>query len=197
MLLTWLLSNTILVNYRLKIPTILVQMDRQWAQMEAIEKNVQGTVFVLNTHSETLLKTIGAVDTLLSVLQVDYAHTQLVTMLMSDMLRDVGSSVDSLAMSRIPPYLVPLTLVQDILATATRDLVTPLQAHLAYTLGSSVPTYVDPEAREVAFIINLSIVTPDNIYQLKDVVNVGSWQGETHVKVHTPPVVADHDSNPK
>lgn len=53
----------------------------------------------------------------LSVLQADYAHRQLVTMLTSHMLFDIGSSVDSLAMGRTPTYLVPLSLVQDILAT--------------------------------------------------------------------------------
>ena len=180
-----------------EIPVIQEQMEKQQKQLETLGKTLQGTVLVLNTHGETLLKTVSAVDTLLSVLSVDYAHTQLVTMLMSDMIRDIGSSVDSLAIGRIPPYLVPLSLVQDLLATATRELVTPLQAHLAYTLGSAVPIYVDPEAREVAFILNLPVVTTENIYRLKDVVNVGSWQGETHVKVNTPQVVAYHDSNPE
>ncbi len=136
-------------------------------------------MLVLNTHTEQLLKTMGAVHTLHSLLQVDYAHTQLVSMLMSDMLRDNSSSVDSLAMGIITPYLVPLSLVQDILTAATRDSVTPLQAHLAYTLGSAVSIHVDPEATDLALIINLPIVTPENIYRLKDVVNVGSWQNDT------------------
>lgn len=180
-----------------EIPAIQAQMDKQRDQLQTIGQTVQGTVLVLNTHSEMLRKTLGTVNTLLSVLQVDYAHTQLVSMLMSDMLRDISSSIDSLAMGKIPPYLVPLSLVQEILATKTRDAVTPLQAHLAYTLGSAVPIYVDPVAREAAFIMNLPIVTVDNIYRLKNVINVGSWQGETHVKVHTPEVVAYHDSNPE
>ncbi len=120
-------------------------------------------MLVLNTHTEQLLKTMGAVHTLHSLLQVDYAHTQLVSMRMSDMLRDNSSSVDSLAMGIITPYLVPLSLVQDILTAATRDSVTPLQAHLAYTLGSAVSIHVDPEATELALIINLPIVTPENI----------------------------------
>ena len=84
-------------------------------------------------------------------------------MLMSDLIRDVSSSVDTLAMGRIPPYLESLALVQDILSTATRELVNPLQAHLAYTLDSAVPSYFDPEAREMAFIINLPIITTNNI----------------------------------
>ena len=151
---------------------------------------------MLNSQGNTLSKTIGTVSTLLNILKVAHAHTQLVTMLMADMLRDIGSSVDSLATGRIPPYLVPLSLVENILATATSEMITPLQAHLAYTLGSSVPIYVDPEAREMAFIINLPIVSPEHIYRLKDVVNVGLWQGDVHVTVHTPDVVAYHDNDP-
>ena len=116
---------------------------------------------------------------------------------MSDMLRSISSSVDTLAIGRIPPYLVPLSLVQRILAASTKDVVTPLQAHLAYTLGSAVPIHVDPEGREIGFIVNLPIIASDNIYRLKSVVNVGIWQGDTHVRVQTPPVVAYHDSSPE
>lgn len=180
-----------------EIPSIRAQINQQQHQLQTIGQTAQGTVLVVNTHSETLNKTLRAVNSLLSVVQVDYAHTQLVNSLMSDMLRDIGSSVDSLAMGRIPPYLVPLSLVQSLLTTATRDLVTPLQAHLAYTLGNAVPIYVNPEDRELAFIINLPLVVADNIYRLKDVINVGFWQGDVHVKVQTPSVIAYHDSSPE
>ncbi|XP_042620633.1 uncharacterized protein LOC122146384 [Cyprinus carpio] len=35
------------------------------------------------------------------------------------------------------------------------------------------------------------------IYRLKDIVNVGFWQGNTHIGIHTPVMVAYHDSNPQ
>ncbi len=104
--------------------------------------------------------------------------------------------MDSLAVGRIPPYLVPLSLVQNLLTMVTRDLVTPPQAHLAYTLGNAVPIYVNPEERELAFIINLPIVATENIYRMKDVINVGFWQGDVHVKVQTPSVITFHDNSP-
>ena len=95
-------------------------------------------------------------------------------MLMNDMLQDIVFSVDSLAMGKIPPYRIPLSFMQNILSTTTtRDVVTPIQAHLAYMLGSVVPIFVDPEEREAALIIILPIIAAENIYQLKDVVNVG------------------------
>ncbi len=114
---------------------------------------------------------------------------------MSDMLREVSSSIDSLAMGRIPPYLVPLSLVQTVLSSATAHPPDSLQAHLAYSLGGSILLHVDPEQSEMAFLLNLPIVESDNIYRLKDIVNVGFWQGNTHIKIHTPDVVAYHDSN--
>lgn len=52
-------------------------------------------------------------------------------------------------MGKIPPYLIPLSSVQSILSTTTRDVVTAIQAHLAYTLGSVVPIFVNPEEREI------------------------------------------------
>lgn len=57
---------------------------------------------------------------------------------MSDMLRELGSSIDCLAMSRIPLYLVSLSLVQDILVSTTNGQVSQTQAHLAYSLGSAI-----------------------------------------------------------
>ncbi len=44
------------------------------------------------------------------------------------------------------------------------------------------------------FLFSLPIIVV-NIYRRKDVVNVGFWQGNTYVKIHTPEVVAYHDNN--
>ncbi|XDV17338.1 hypothetical protein PO909_023217 [Leuciscus waleckii] len=127
----------------------------------------------------------------------DFAQTQLVTALMSDMLREVSSSMDNLAMGRIPPYLIPLSLVQTVLASATTAPTDPIQTHLAYSLGSAIPLYVDPTQREVGFLLNLPIIESSRIYRLKDIVNIGFWQRDTQFKVRTPDVVAYHDSDPQ
>lgn len=129
-----------------EIPDIREQIYQQQEELQTIGQSLKGTILVVNSPN----------------------------MLMNDMLLDIGSSVDSLAMGKIPPYLIPLSLVQNILSTTTRDVVTPLQAHLAHTLGSVVPIFVDPEAREVGFIINLPI----------------------NAEVQTPSLVAYHDNNP-
>ncbi len=114
---------------------------------------------------------------------------------MTDMLREVSSSIDNLAMGRIPHYLIPLSLVQNILTSATASPASPIQTHLAFSLGSAIPLYVDPEAGDLAFLLSLPIIDSNNIYRLKDVVNVRFWQGNAYVKIHTPEVIAYHDNN--
>ncbi|KAG1940206.1 hypothetical protein F2P79_016703 [Pimephales promelas] len=90
-----------------------------------------------------------------------------------------------------------LSLVQNMLASAITTPADPLQVHLAYSLGSAIPLYVDPEQREVGFLLNLPIIQSNRIYRLKDIVNVGFWKGNTHIKIRTPDVVAYHDSDPQ
>ena len=118
---------------------------------------------------------------------------------MQDFLREISSSVDSLAIGRIPPYLTPLSLVNKVLAQSTGEVVSDLQDHLAYSLGGAIPLAVDPQRREIVFLLTLPVIDGRNIYRLKDVVNVGSWQGEnadTYVRIFTPQVIAYHDSSP-
>ncbi len=91
---------------------------------------------------------------------------------MTDMLREVSSSIDNLAMGRIPHYLIPLSLFQNILTSATAGPASPTQTHLAFSLGSAIPLYVDPEAGDLAFLLSLPII-----------------------EIHTPEVVAYHDNN--
>ncbi len=69
--------------------------------------------------------------------------------IMINMLREVSSSIENLAMGRIPHYLIPLSLVQNILTSATAGPASPIQTHLNFSLGSAIPLYVDPEAGDL------------------------------------------------
>jgi len=53
-------------------------------QLGTIGKTVEDTVLMLNSHSETLMKTVAAADALFN------AHTQLVTMFTSDLIRELA-----------------------------------------------------------------------------------------------------------
>ncbi|KAF4103555.1 hypothetical protein G5714_016438 [Onychostoma macrolepis] len=178
-----------------EMPEIQQQLLLQSHTLQTFGKSLNGTITILNTHSTLLNQTIKSINKLFSIVQNDLAQTQLLTTLMTDMLREVSSLIDNLAMGRIPHYLIPLNLVQNILASATMGPASPIQTHLAFSLGSAIPLYVDPEAGDLAFLLSLPIIDSNNIYLLKDVVNVGFWQGNTYVKIHTPEVVAYHDNN--
>ena len=104
--------------------------------------------------------------------------------------------MDHLAMNRIPSYLVPLSMVHNILTSVTTTTIKPLQSHLAYSLGSAIPKHVDVNRNEVGFLLTLSIVEVENIYRLKTVLIVGFWHNNTHVKISTPPVIAYQEHNP-
>ncbi len=94
----------------------------------------------------------------------------------TDMLSKISSLIDNLAMTRIPHYLILLSLVQNVLTSANAGPASPIQTHLAFSLGSFIPLYVDPEAGDLAFLLRLPIIDANNIYRLKDVVNVGFWE---------------------
>ncbi|XDV14351.1 hypothetical protein PO909_014622 [Leuciscus waleckii] len=145
----------------------------------------------VNAHSTT----VNSMNLLFTIFQNDFAQTQLITALTTDMLWEVSSSNDSLATGIIPLYMVPLSLVQTVMATATATPTDPLQIHLAYSLGSAIPLYVDPEQREVGFLLNLPISESSQVYRLTDIVNVRFWESNTHIKIRTPDVVAYRDSD--
>ncbi|MEQ2214071.1 hypothetical protein XENOCAPTIV_028468, partial [Xenoophorus captivus] len=79
----------------------------------------------------------------------------------------------------------------------TRDTLQPPQTHLAYSLGSAIPIFVNPGNLEIGFMLNLPIIERANVYRLKTVLNVGFWKENTHVQLKTPLLLAYHDADPK
>ncbi|KAF7204170.1 thrombospondin-2-like, partial [Nothobranchius furzeri] len=176
--------------------TLRKQVLQQWHALKQLGMSEQQTVVVLNTHSNILRKTISAVNELHSFVNVDHAHTQMLTTCLSDYGRDVNASSDTFLTGKITPYFVSLAMVRSAIARVTSKDPMALQTHLAFSLDSAIPLSINPDARELAFIIKLPIVSPDDIYRLKNVVNVGNWVDNTHLKLHTPPVVAFHEDTP-
>ncbi len=67
--------------------------------------------------------------------------------IMTDILREVRSLINNLAMSRIPHYLIPLSHFQNVLTSATKGPASPIQTHLAFSLCSAIP-FVMPRRPE-------------------------------------------------
>ncbi|CAB1342447.1 unnamed protein product, partial [Coregonus sp. 'balchen'] len=141
-------------------------------------------------------KTLLLVGKLVEVMNHDYAHVQYVRLLLEGFLHEVSSSMDQLAVNRIPSYLVPLSMVHNILTSATTTMIKPLQSHLVYSLGSAIPIHVDVNQNEVGFLLTLPVIELENIYRLKTVLKVGFWRDNIHVKIITPPVIAYQEHIP-
>lgn len=103
------------------MPLIQQQIKSQERRLQHLGKSLRDTVLVVNQN-----KTLLSVGKLVDVMNHDYAHVQLVRLLLEDFLREVSSSMDHLAMNRIPSYLVPLSMVHDILTSATSTTIRPL-----------------------------------------------------------------------
>lgn len=95
----------------------------------------------------------------------ELSHVQMATALILEFLLsgEVSPALDSLVENRIPPYLVPVELVERILRQATMGTTQMQQVHLACDLGSAMPVHVDPEAGEIGFRLNLLIFDVRNI----------------------------------
>lgn len=137
-----------------------------------------------------------ALQTLSGIVKEDITYVRVVRDLMQDLLREVSSSVSSLSAGRVPTYLVPLDLVEQILRTATTTVIQSSQVHLAYSLGSAIPISVNPQELELGFILNLPVIEQQNVDHLKSVLNVGFWRDNTHIHLRTPPTLAYHDEDP-
>ena len=179
-----------------EMPEIQERLFSQQEQLQGLGKTLQGTILTVNMHSALINNTLHALDKLSAIVQSDITYVRVVRDLMQDLLREVSSSVNSLNGGKIPPYLVPLDMVENILKSSTTTNVYISQVHLAYSLGSAIPIFVNPQKLEIGFILNLPIIESQNIFRLKTVLNVGFWKDNIHIHIKTPPMLAYHDDNP-
>ena len=164
---------------REEMPEIQQRLFIQQQQLQGIGRMLQGTILTVNMHSALLNNTIYALSKLSHIVETETSMVCMIRDLMSDLQREVSSSVNSLSGGTIPSYLVPLSMVENFVQSATTTTVQTSQVHLAYSLGSAIPIYVNPENLEVGFILNLPIIEKQNIYRLKSVLNMGFWQEDT------------------
>ncbi|XP_062408696.1 uncharacterized protein LOC134099725 [Sardina pilchardus] len=192
-----------------------IQLSAQPA-MPRTSKTRQGTVVIVNQHSIMLDETQLCFQNLTSQnltsqnitsqnLTFQNLTSQNLTSqntgwifdyLMHSLLKQVSRSVSSLSSGRIPSYLVPISMVNDTIYTATSGDVSELQVRLAYGLGNAIPVHVDLNNMEIGFLLNIPIVKNKDIYRLKSVLNVGFWKANVHIHFKTPSMVAYHDDRP-
>lgn len=170
------------------------EIKQQQLALQGIRTTIDDTVLVVNLHGKILDSTITQVQVLTNSLNEERTFREPVRLLTSDLLREVGLGINDLIQGRIPTYLVNETVVRDILQRASPDkIIDTLQIRIAYNLGAAVPLFVDVENMHVAFMVSLPFIRPENVYQLKTILNVGAWNGSYLTTINTPPVVAYQD----
>ncbi|KAJ8353361.1 hypothetical protein SKAU_G00209280 [Synaphobranchus kaupii] len=152
---------------------------------------LEDTVLLVNLHSRLINSTITQVQILTNSLNEERTFREPVRLLTNDLLREIGLGINYLIQGRIPTYLVNETVISGILQKVSPDTVIDfLQVRIAYNMGAAVPLFVDVENMQVAIMVSLPFIRPENIYQLKAIINVRAWNGSYLTTVITPPVVA-------
>ncbi|XP_060793282.1 uncharacterized protein LOC132896459 [Neoarius graeffei] len=179
-----------------EMPEIQGRLLTQQEELQGLGKTLQGTILTVNMHSTLIKNTVHAVDRLATIMRSEVKYVRVIRDLMQDLMREVSSSLSTLSGGKIPPYLIPLSMVDSILRSTTTTNVYSSQIHLAYSLGSAIPIFVNPQNLEIGFILNLPVIERQNIYRIKSVLNVGFWNNDVHVRLQTPSTIAYHDDNP-
>ena len=101
----------------------------QQQQLQGIGRTLQGTILTVNMHSALLNNTFYALSKLSHIVETETSVVCMVRDLMSDLLREINSSVNNLSGGTIPSYLVPLSMVENIVQSATTTTVQTSQVH--------------------------------------------------------------------
>lgn len=100
------------------MPEIQQRLLLQRERLQDLGKTLQGTIVTVNLHSVLINNTLHAIATLSEVVRDDIMYVCGARDLMQDLIREISSSVSNLSSGQIPAYLVPLSLVEQILRSA-------------------------------------------------------------------------------
>ena len=170
-----------------ELPDLKAQVDLQKESLLAVGRSLQETIVVVNHHTQLINRTMTR---LVSFFEAKIATALMKQDIVRDLLEGTEGAVLSLVQNRIPSRFVSVKLMQDVLGANSPDPVGEDQVHLAFSLAKAIPVYVNPQRREVAFVLTVPVVKPKNIYFLREIVNLGAWHGDVHVRVETPQFVA-------
>ena len=82
---------------REEMPEIQQRLFIQQQQLQGIGRTLQGTILTVNMHSALLNNTVYALSKLSYIVETETSVVRMVRDLMSDLLREVSSSVNSLS----------------------------------------------------------------------------------------------------
>ena len=163
------------------------QVEVQKEALLAVGKTLEKTIVVVNHHTQLVNRTMTR---LASYFETKIASAMMKQDIVRDLLEGTEGAVLSLVQNVIPSRFVSVGLMQEVLGADGSHPVGEEQVHLAFSLARAIPVYVSPERRELAFVLTVPMVRPQNMYFLREVVNLGAWHGNAHVRVQTPLFVA-------
>lgn len=105
-------------------------------------------------------------------------------------INEIQNGMNDLTQGHIPLYFVSNEVIKKLLMRANGDELEDFQVNLAFEMGRAIPLYIDPEALEVCFLLAIPLISFKNVFQIKTVHNVGTWNGDIHLKIKTPEIVA-------
>ena len=178
------------------LPKMRDSINNNAKKIEVVTQGMHKIVTVLNTQSEILNKSISQLLSLKQAVNEEIAFVMAGTSFGNDFLREITSSVECLCLGRVPPFLVTLETIKEIILNGTGQHISTEEAHLVFIMGTAITLHVDPEKGELAFLLSIPVIQSRYIYSLKEVINLGFWHRGTHVRIKTPDYVAFHEEDP-
>nr|XP_032800365.1 uncharacterized protein LOC116937399 [Petromyzon marinus]XP_032803475.1 uncharacterized protein LOC116939348 [Petromyzon marinus] len=183
-------------NLQLDMRQIRRQIQHQQNNLIEMGSTLRDTVVLVNLHSAMINLTIQELGFAIQDLYEEESTRQPIQWLIQDWLRSTSGSISDLIQGQIPSYLVTPTLIKNVLQAASPETISPTQVQIAFNMGTATPIHVDPQTRQLAFLLNLPLVKPGNVFRLRTVLNVGTWNNDIYSKMETPLVVAYQEEGP-
>lgn len=183
-------------NLQLDMHQIHQQIQHQQKNLVEMGSTLRDTVVLVNLHSIMINLTFQELSSAIRGLYEEESIREPIQWVIQDLLRSISGSVSDLIQGQIPSYLVTPTLIKDVLQAASPETISPTQVQIAFNMGTATPIHVDPQTRQLAFLLNLPLVKPGNVFRLRTVLNVGTWNNDIYSKMETPLVVAYQEEGP-
>lgn len=181
--------QTEMENLKNNIEFLHQEVEAQKANMERLVSVVNNIVVTTDLHSELISRSTRLHESherfkyeLLFLKDPIMFHTLM-------FLDEVQSGINDLLRGRVPLYFVSREVIRKMLLEVGEDATDILHINLSFEMGSAMPLYIDPERMEACFLLAIPYMASKNVFQMKYIHNVGTFQDGFHVKIQTPEIV--------
>lgn len=184
-------------DLRENIEYLYQEIEAQKANMEQLIKVVNNIIVTTNLHSELISRSTDLhkshkqfKDELLFLRDPIMFHTLM-------FLDEVQNGINDLLHGRVPLYFVSRDMVKKILSELGEAALEEFHINLSFEMGSALPLYIDSERMEICFLLSIPYMDNRNIFQMKYIHNVGTYQDNFHIRIQTPGMITYQLSEPE